>query len=440
MARQFTHRVARAALALLPRGLRFAVYRGLVDCDPRPDPRLVLKIADTREELEACFCILHDAYVAAGFMTPDPSGLRVTVYHALPTTTTLCAKWDGQVVGTISMIRDGAFGFPMQSAFNLNPVRAGAGNIAEISALAVAPAFRKTGGRILFPLMKFMYEYCLAYFDTRHIVIAVNPNKIEMYESLLFFERLPTRVVDSYGFANGAPAVGASLDLVRADALLEQAYGAKRDRKNLHRYFTANRLPNIQWPQRRFHTTNDPVLTPVLMDYFFNQRTQVFATLDDRKRLLLQQIYDDPGYAKVLPSPSASVHALVGVRQHQRFSIRCPARLEVASYGAGLRFPLQVIELSLHGFSADCALPLPEGSRGWVEIDLGQHETACVEATAVRRQESAGVVSYGFEVPEPDAAWQGCVAALQAGRTHADLSTPGALPAWAGASVLPALA
>ncbi len=35
--------------------------------------------------------------------------------------------------------------------------------------------------------MKFMYEYCTTFFDTRHLVIAVNPRHIEMYESLLFF-------------------------------------------------------------------------------------------------------------------------------------------------------------------------------------------------------------------------------------------------------------
>ena len=64
----------------------------------------MLKIADTKEELEACFTLLHDAYVDSGFMKPDPSGMRVTIYHALPTTTTLCAKYDGQVVGTLSLI------------------------------------------------------------------------------------------------------------------------------------------------------------------------------------------------------------------------------------------------------------------------------------------------------------------------------------------------
>jgi hypothetical protein len=420
-ARKFSHQVARSALALLPRHLRFSFFRGFVDCDPRPDARLELKIADTQDELEACFRILHDAYVASGFMKPDPSGLRVTIYHALPTTTTLCAKWDGRVIGTISMIREGVFGFPLQSVFNLGQIRAKTGKIAEISALAIDPSFRKTGGKILFPLMKFMYEYCREYFDTRHIVIAVNPNKIEMYESLLFFERLQARVVDNYDFANGAPAVGASLDLLNAPALFEQTYALKRERKNLFHYFVETRLPNILAPSRRFFTTNDPVLTPAMMDYFFNQRTQVLSTLDDRKRLLLRSIYDDDAYAAVLPPPNAGLDAPLAIRQHQRFSIRCPARLSVRSYGGQLTYPLQVIELSQHGFQAECMLPVPEGTRGRLEIKLGEQEAAIVEAIAVRRLETPGAVFYGFSVPSPDAVWRNCVDALHSGRTHADL-------------------
>jgi hypothetical protein len=422
IARKSVHQAARSALALLPRTLRFAFFRNLIDCDDQPDARLELKIADTQDELEACFRILHDAYVAAGFMQPDPSGLRVTIYHALPTTTTLCAKWDGQVVGTISMIREGVFGFPLQAVFNLGQVRSKTGKVAEISALAIDPKFRATGGRILFPLMKFMYEYCREYFDTRHIVIAVNPNKIEMYESLLFFQRLQARVVDNYDFANGAPAVGATLDLLHAPEVFREAYAHKRPRKNLFRYFVETKLANIRAPSRRFFTTNDPVLTPAMMDHFFNRRTAVFQLLTDRQRLLLRSIYDHPDYHAVLPAPSAGADELCTLRRHQRFSIRCPARLSVRSYDTQLLYPLQVIELSLHGFQAECVLPLPEGTRGWVEIDLGENETALAEATAVRRHEAGGQAFYGFAVPQPDAAWQRCVVALHTGSTHSDLA------------------
>ncbi|MCU7369793.1 GNAT family N-acetyltransferase [Paucibacter sp. O1-1] len=139
------HHGLRRLFGVLPAPARFEIYRRMVDCDPDPDARLQLKIAETREELEDCFKILHDAYVASGFMKPEPSGMRITPYHALPTTTTLCAKYDGRVVGTISMIREGVFGFPLQSVFDLEHVRAQGGQIAEISALAVHPDFRKTG-------------------------------------------------------------------------------------------------------------------------------------------------------------------------------------------------------------------------------------------------------------------------------------------------------
>ncbi len=407
---------------MLPQPKRFALFRSMARCEDRPDDRLVLKIADQQDELEACFRILHDSYVAAGFMRPHPSGMRVTIYHALPTTTTLCAKWDGQVVGTISIIREGVFGFPLQSVFELAPVRSRMGRVAEISALAIAPAFRRTGGKLLFPLMKFMYEYCREYFDTRHILIAVNPNKIELYESLLFFERLQACAVDNYAFANGAPAVGASLDLLAAPDIYRTVYGGRSAPRDLHRYFVQTRLANIQWPQRRFFTTNDPVLTPAMMDHFFNRQTQVFETMDLRKRLLLRSIYDDPAYADVLPTVPQSGRAQLSLRQHRRFSIRCPAQLWVHSYGTTLRYEMQVIELSEGGFQAECAHPLPEGTQGEVHITLGAHDTARVEAVAVRRRPGVGVVYYGFAIQRADATWHQCVDALRSGCIHSDLA------------------
>ena len=419
--KKWFHLGIRAALSRLPRAWRFALFRAMVDCDPQPDPRLELKIADTQDELEACFRLLHDAYVASGFMQPDPSGLRVTVYHALPTTTTLCAKVDGQVVGTLSMIRDGVFGFPLQSVFDLTALRAQGGNIAEISALAIAPAYRKTGGKLLFPLMKFMYEYAREYFDTRHLVIAVNPNKIEMYESLLFFQRLHGSEVDRYDFANGAPAVGASLDLVQAPELFRQAYAHRRPRKDLHHYFTTCRLPNIRMPGRRFHTTNDPVMTPAMLAHFFQRRTHVFDQLDDRKRLLLRSIYDLDAYAEVLPTATTGVRLQHALRQHQRFSIRCPAQLSVRSYDSELSYDLQVVDISMHGFQAECPVPLPEGTQGRLTIDLGAHDRAELSAVAVRRTLLDGRAYYGFSVCQPGRAWQRCVRALSTGRTHADL-------------------
>lgn len=394
----------------------------MIDCDPAPDPRLELKVAETQQELEDCFRILHDAYVASGFMKPAASGLRVTMYHALPTTTTLCAKYDGRVVGTMSMIREGVFGFPLQSVFDLSDVRAKQGQIAEISALAVHPDFRKTGGAILFPLMKFMYQYCTEYFDTRHLVIAVNPDKIELYESLLFFERLQETTVDSYDFANGAPAVGATLDLPVARDIFRRVYGRRRDRKNLFKYFVTLQLPNIKLPNRRYFTTNDPVLTPSILDYFFNERSAVFAELDDRRKALLWSIYDQPEFRSVLPMLSGTDVGVHPMRRHQRFSLRCPAELQLRVEGGDDRaVVLTVIEISLSGFQAQSEYKLPVGAEGSVRIALGAQDQALLDVTVMRHHHADAGEFYGFKLDEPDIAWRRCVGALETGQIAGDL-------------------
>ncbi|HSO44334.1 MAG TPA: hypothetical protein VLQ47_02320 [Rhodoferax sp.] len=410
----------RTLFAFLPRQTRFAIYRSFVECDANPDSRLVLKIAETQEELEACFRLLHDAYVSSGFMKPDPSGMRATIYHALPTTTTLCAKFDGEVVGTMSLIRESLFGFPLQAIFDLTDVRALKGQIAEVSALAVHPKFRKTGGTILFPLMKFMYNYCTTFFDTRHLVIAVNPNRIEMYESLLFFERLSENTVEKYDFANGAPAIGASLDLHQAPAIFENVYGKKSLRRNLHHYFTQAVLPNIVLPGRRYFTTNDPVMTPELLDYFFNQRTQVFAQLGDRKKQLLHDIYDLPAFQAVLPRID-DVQAQQSHRSHQRFSVKCPGILSVKLNANQQFFTLMVVELSLPGFEVFSRVPLPLGVWGEATIELGQTEKSTIKAVAVRDQSNGLHGFYAFKLAEPDLPWRKFVSAMASATTHDDL-------------------
>ncbi len=420
-AKRLLHRTLRRAFSFFPRALRFAVYRSFVDCDPHPDKRLVLKIAETREELEACFRLLHDSYVGSGFMRPDPSGMRVNIYHALPTTTTLCAKFDGEVVGTISLIRESVFGFPLQSIFELREIREKKGRVAEVSALAVHPKFRNTGGAILFPLMKFMYDYCTTFFDTRHLVIAVNPNRIEMYESLLFFERLKENPVSHYDFANGAPAVGASVDLHVTHDIFKRVYGGKPRRKNLYLYFMRTRLRNIVMPSRRYFTTNDPVMTPDLLDYFFNQCTSTFQNLSERESGLLQSIYNLPEYKQVLSASFSDSNPRTHQRKHQRYSLKCPGSFSVTGPERTDTYALQVVEISEDGFLAHSKVPLPAHVWGEAVIRLGHEEKSVSRAMVVRGKHKRPYGFYGFRLVEPDLPWRKLVGALKSGTTHEDL-------------------
>ena len=419
--RRLLHQTLRKIFSYFPRNLRFAVYRSFVDCDPKPDARLVLKIAETKDELEACFKLLHDAYVGSGFMQPSPSGMRITIYHALPTTTTLCAKFDGEVVGTISLIRESVFGFPLQAIFDLQDIRQKKGRIAEVSALAVHEKFRNTGGTILFPLMKFMYEYCTHYFDTRHLVIAVNPNRIEMYESLLFFERLTENTVENYDFANGAPAVGASVDLYVVPEIFKHVYGRKPRRKNLYMYFMRTRLRNIVMPGRRYFTTNDPVMTPELLDYFFNQCDSVFESLDERDKGLLHSIYNLPEYKAILPKVASDANILNRQRKHQRYSLKCPGSFFVVDAEKSALYDLRVVELSDNGFMAHSKVKLPANVWGEAIVQLGRDEKSVIKAMVVHGKHHKPYGFYGFKLAEPDLPWRKLVGVLKAGTTHEDM-------------------
>jgi GNAT superfamily N-acetyltransferase len=426
--RRRARRFARRVFSALPARLRFGLYRRAIDFDTIATDSLELKIADTQDELEACFALLHDAYVASGFMRPHPSGLRVTPYHALPTTTTLCAKVNGQVVGTLSIVREGILGFPMQSAFDIASVRAKQGRIAEISALAIHPGFRKTGGSILFPLMKFMYEYCTQYFDTRHLLIAVNPNHIEMYESLLFFRRLTTDGVACYDFANGAPAIGATLDLQEAPALFEKAYSGKPGRRNLHRFFVYTTLPAIKFPDRPWHISNDPVLTPSLMHYFFIARTNGFDDLDERKRRLLHSMYPGPEWAHVLPALCSAADDCVEIRQHPRFSLKFPATF-ITGLAAGSAFPAAIVEASARGFQARSTRALNLGERVSADVELGKGIASRLVARVARQVSDESGLLYGFAIEQNDEAWNRCVAWLDAAPRQTDRRQQAAEPA-----------
>ena len=424
--RLLLHKVARRAAALLPRRRRYRLLRRLIHCDLTPDPRLILMAATTREELEACYRLLHDAYVGAGLMRPEPSGLRLTIYHALPTTTTLCAVVDAEVVGTVSVIGESAFGLPLQRAFDLSSVRSRRGKVAEVSALAVAPAWRGNGGAVLFALMKSVFAYCTQCVETRHLVAAVHPGQVEMYESLLFFRRLTGRVVERYDYVNGAPAIGLTLDLKHAPEILRKHYGDRAQRRNLYHYFVEAELPGLHLPARRLFPAGEPVLSPALLDHFFNQRTHLFATLDERRKALLHLIYDRPAYQRLLPPLAAGLDDLT-MRRHRRFALRRPGHLSAPDADGGAD-AMEVIEVSRYGFRARAARAV--SADGWLiaDIQLGARERSHLHVLPIQESRFGEDRVYGFRIGEPDLTWRKFVNALYDGQRTDDIDHTAPFP------------
>ncbi|MCK7490445.1 MAG: hypothetical protein MZW92_00535 [Comamonadaceae bacterium] len=333
--------------------------RSFVDCDPAPNPRLVLKIAETREELEACFQLaarrlrrqrLHDTRPVRH------AGDRSTT--RLPTTTTLCATCDGQVVGTLSLIRESAIGFPLQRIFDLEraSARKRRQHRRSLGARRASRASRRTGGTVLFPLMKFMYEYCTSLL--RHAAPG-HRRQSAAYRDVRVAALLPAGCrrtsVENYDFVNGAPAVGATLDLeARARTSCASTTASRPLRRNLHHYFMKRcACPTSRCRSRRFYTTNDPVHDARPDRLFLQQRkTDVFADLSAAQE----------GAAAPDLRPAASTapscrrcrrsRPRATVRQHRRFSVKCPGPASIARRWPTKAIPMEVSEVSRYGFRA----------------------------------------------------------------------------------------
>ncbi|MCJ8498983.1 N-acyl amino acid synthase FeeM domain-containing protein [Desulfatitalea alkaliphila] len=387
------------ALRRSPKVLRDRVFRSRLNLKPL-SRGLVFEIARSRSDLDKAFQLLHDAYVKEGFSKPHISGRRVTDYHALPSTTTLLAKCKEEVVATISVIRDGPFGLPADAVADFSGCRARGERLGEVSSLAINPRFRGRSGEVMFHLFKYMLHYSMYFFGLDRFVIVVNPNRITLYESILAFKRIPAATVRTYSFANNAPGVCATLDLMHLEQNFQRIYAGRPQRRNIYQFFfgpySLAEKRQFRFPERRYYTAMDPVMSPDIMNYFFNQCTDFFCHLDSRKVGILRHIYQEQAYASVWPRHMFAETARD--RGHRRFDVTCNAVI-VGCSGEGSVLP--VLDASRAGLRLRADMPLRYLDRSLLEVAVGRSKRARVVADC-RWRNGATV---GLRVVSADTDW-----------------------------------
>jgi hypothetical protein len=378
-----------------PKPMRDAFFRSRLNFKPLP-PDLIFEIARTQSDLDAAFHLLHDAYVREGFSKPHISGRRITDYHSLPSTTTLLAKCHGEVVATITVIRDGPFGLPSDAVVDLSSFRHAGERLGEVSSLAISPQFRGRSGEVMFHLFKYMLHYSMYYFGLERFIIVVNPNRISLYESILTFEKLPTGAVRTYDFANGAPGVCATLDLVHLEDTFRRVYGGRPVGRNVHHFFFGPYGPSeflqFRFPDRPYHAVFDPVMSPDLMNYFFNQCTDFFCHIEPRKIKILKNIYREKVYDRVWPQCELPEWQ---PRHHSRFDVACSAALP-----GDESFPtnLHVLDASREGIRLRSNLPRRQQWPSALNVSVGKEKTAQIQVSCRWRKEAvAGLKIVGCD-------------------------------------------
>lgn len=324
-------KIMKKIIGLMPESLKYRLYRSLVKIPNSNMENVVFKLAETREELEGAFSLLHDSYVDVGLMKQSPSGLRVTPYHALGSSVTLIGKIGCEIVATLTIITDSKLGLPSDNFVDLSKLRAGGNRIAEISALAIKKEYR---GKMLFHLLKYMYEWCVNYLSINHLIatLTTDTKAYELYESILFFKRIENKIEANYAFSNFRPVIAEHLNLDEAREIFSKYYSQKESSRNLFSFFVEQACPNFQFPTRHYFTTNYQVMDAESFSYFFSKRTTALVDMSEKSLLTLRQIFKSQPQAQLIDRvlKDKNIYALEYYNQKDRFNVsfNTSARLE----------------------------------------------------------------------------------------------------------------
>jgi hypothetical protein len=276
-------------LRVLPSAISGPLIRRNCRIDSNRVDGITFKIADTRDELEAAYRLVHDVYVQEGYADAHESGMRVNLRYALPTTTTFVGIHEGKVVITMTLVGDSPLGLPMDAIFSreLYRLRRQGRFLAEVSALASDPSYRKGTQALALFTNKIMWLYAIRNLKVDDLVIAINPKHRWVYRTLILFEPISSGV-KSYHYVKDAPAIAMRLDLTNIMQRMERAYRGLPSGVHLFHFFVNERSPQIELP-----TTDEPynVWNEELFSYFFEQRTDLrregHGTLLDLYRILI---------------------------------------------------------------------------------------------------------------------------------------------------------
>ena len=129
-------------------------------------------------------------------------------------------------------------------------------------------------------------------------------------------------------------------------------------------------------------------MTPDLLDYFFNQRTR-FSEIWTRDENPCCKRYTSLNrismYCHAVPVAMTNQEIL---RQHTRYSVKCPGTLSVQASSVQETYNVMVTELSEFGFKAVSSMPLPVDTWCDASIQLGKTELSALKVMVVRQSET----------------------------------------------------
>jgi len=198
------------------------------------------RLASTIEEWVKALRLVYQVYQQAGVIQSSKYQLRVTPYHVLSSTDVFVAAERGTVLATASLIRDGLFGIPAETAYpdEIRDWRKQKRVFGEIACLAME-ATEQNELRMLLGLLRLAVQYARFTEHLDDVFLAVHPRHVPFYQRVLGFEAVGD--IRHYPGMTHLPMVLLVLDMTVL----------KTKHPRAHELLFGNRFPPEQlWPTR----------------------------------------------------------------------------------------------------------------------------------------------------------------------------------------------
>ena len=183
-------------------------------------PKERVEFALRREQFEEAFRVVYQEYLRKGYCSPNPLGIRASIFNALPEVATFCFWRQDKLLATASLIPDSEMGLPLEQVYpkEIEALRKQGRKLCEVSLLAlnsneiskgILPLYFAERLRALYHLFKPIFWYARNTIAHTDLCIAFNPVHKPLYTSLHFEQFGEERVYES---VNGNPSIAMRLN------------------------------------------------------------------------------------------------------------------------------------------------------------------------------------------------------------------------------------
>ena len=182
-------------------------------------------VIQSLDELLASAQLVYREYLAKQYVSPAAAQMKLSIYHALPQTTTCVARHrQGSIIGTVTVMEDSPLGLPMDDAYKveLDSLRQRGRRLAEVAWLTVESrlfcrgTFAMTDGAkllLLMRLLKVLLDYVRSSTEINELVACFHPKHQLLFD---YFGLAPLGGPKTYPGTGGTLTVARHLDLDEA--------------------------------------------------------------------------------------------------------------------------------------------------------------------------------------------------------------------------------